>query len=66
MHVYLGMLAFGGDIRTSLVVFVKGTMPLVCTHCTKFSGLIKNVYKMVSHTNYPANCNFGKLSWQSW
>jgi len=27
MHVYLGMLVFGVDIRTSLVVFVKGTMP---------------------------------------
>jgi hypothetical protein len=42
------MLVFGGDIRTSLVIFVRGTMPR-CTHCTKFLGLIKNVYKMVSH-----------------
>ena len=39
MHVYLGMLVFGGGIRTSLVVFVKGTMPR-CTHCTKFLTFI--------------------------
>jgi len=44
MHIYLVMLVFEGNIRTSLVVIVKSSMPRLYP-LYQVLGLMKNVYK---------------------
>jgi hypothetical protein len=66
MHIYLGMLVFEGDTRTSLVVIVQSKMPRLYP-LYQVLGLMKNVYKvskpyMLLYKSSPANCNFGRLS----